>query len=362
MTKYAVLGGFLGAGKTSLMIAFSKYLYDEKGVKTALLVNDLGSKDLVDGSFTALSGCVCDTVTGDCICYQTETLVDKLRRLRDEKKAEMIFSDIPGCGIGALEHVYHKLDKLCRGEFTLCPFVAVCDPERLTAIMPGKKDIGLPPEMNFLFDAQLREAEVILLNKTDLISEAEKNACLSFLRETYPHRKIFAVSTRTGDGVNEAADYIIAHTSELRSEDIGYGGAEFTAAEATLSWYDRIMYLKSETPFDGNGLIGDYIEEIKKLLAAAGRNVPHLKVYAVNERNEAAKASLVGIAHFAEFDREFADRCSALRITVNARAACESEMLDKIMDDALLRTATRFAMSRHIFFTECFGMMDEGRR
>lgn len=38
-------------------------------------------------------------------------------------------SDIPGCGIGALDHVYGNLDKNHKDEFTLAPFTVIADPE-----------------------------------------------------------------------------------------------------------------------------------------------------------------------------------------------------------------------------------------
>ena len=50
VSKYVVIGGFLGAGKTTSMIAFAEYL-GSKGKKAAILVNDLGAKNLVDGSY-----------------------------------------------------------------------------------------------------------------------------------------------------------------------------------------------------------------------------------------------------------------------------------------------------------------------
>ncbi len=153
MSRYVVVGGFLGAGKTTTLMAISSYL-EQKGKKAAILVNDLGAKNLVDGSFTGTSGFVTEEITGGCICYQTENLVDKLRRFRDVHQADLILSDIPGCGIGGLDHVYHKLTEEYPGEVVLAPFTAVADPERLRVIMPEQADLHLPKEMEYLFDAQ----------------------------------------------------------------------------------------------------------------------------------------------------------------------------------------------------------------
>jgi len=362
VSKYVVIGGFLGAGKTTSMIAFAEYL-GSKGKKAAILVNDLGAKNLVDGSYTAASGRLCTEITGNCICYQTENLVDKLRRFRDTDRADIIFSDIPGCGIGALDHVYHNLNRNYPGEFELCPFVAVADPERLRMIMPEHADIHLPDEMNYLFDAQLREAEVILLNKIDLLSEEAREAYMDFLTRTYPAAQVFAISAREGQGVAEAADYLLSHSSGLPNVDIGYGGDAFIAAEKRLSWYNRRFYVKSRTGalLDGNQFTYEFVEAVRKKLRFIQRNVPHLKVFAAGENGAFAKLSLLGIDYELEYSQKFEGPQPGLRVVVNARAACESEALAEVMDAAMLETADAFQADTHVFFTECFGMMDEGR-
>ncbi len=69
-----------------------------------------------------------------------DNLVDQLRRLRDKSGAAFVMSDIPGCGVGALDHVYHPLAKDHADEFRLAPFTVIVDPERLRMIMPEKAD------------------------------------------------------------------------------------------------------------------------------------------------------------------------------------------------------------------------------
>lgn len=360
MSRYVILGGFLGAGKTTAMIAFSEYLSGQ-GKMPAILVNDLGTRDLVDSATTEAACCCTDEITGDCICYQTEELMHKLRRFRDSTRADIIFSDIPGCGIGALDHVYHTLARSFPGEFTLCPFTAVADPERLRSLMPPQEDLNLPEEMHFLFDAQLREAELILLNKIDTLDEAERTRCMDFLRESYPQARVMAMSARTGEGVAAVVEYLLSAESALPQPDIGYGSPAFIAAEQRLCWYDRRFFAKSETPVDGNAFIRAFFECVREKLRAVGRNVPHLKIF-VDGEGQHAKASLIGIDYPTEFDSCFTRDQTRLRAVINARAACESEVLDFLMDAALRETCRNFGLTLRVFFTECFGMMDEGRK
>lgn len=80
--RFMVVSGFLGAGKTTTMIALAEYM-DRNIGKTAIIANDLGA-NLVDTSLTQTSGCTVAEIGNDCICYQMDNTVDQIRRLRDQ--------------------------------------------------------------------------------------------------------------------------------------------------------------------------------------------------------------------------------------------------------------------------------------
>lgn len=200
ITKYAVISGFLGAGKTTSMIAFSREI-NRRGQETAaILANDLGAGNIVDAEFCAAAGVMTLPISGGCICYQHENLVGKMHQL-EAAGADVIFSDIPGCGIGAMDHVYLELEEKEPDEFELLPFTCIVDPERLRMVLPENADLNLPEEMKFLLDAQMAEAELIVLNKTDTIGEEEAEAIISFIRAIYPQTPVMAMSAMKGTGV-----------------------------------------------------------------------------------------------------------------------------------------------------------------
>jgi G3E family GTPase len=357
--KFAVFSGFLGSGKTTSMIAIANCL-EKGGVKTALISNDLGASNLVDGLYTAQNCCCSGTIAGGCICYKTEELVARIKRFTDVEGAKLVISDIPGCGVGALDHVYFKLSREYPGEFSLAPFTVICDPLRLRAIMPGEKRLRLPKEMDYLFRTQLLEADAIVLNKIDTVSEEERNACEAFLKETYPGIPVFAVCAKSGEGISGLAEYIFANKARLAEVDTGYGGAEFIAAESKLSWYDRRFYLKADKPFNGNTFAEAFFDAVAARLRAVGKNVPHLKLFAAGEENDYLKVSLIDVDCKAVFDRRADRESQNYSVCVNARAACESELLDTLMGEALNEAVSKFGVYCHVFSTECFGMTDEG--
>jgi len=319
MKKFMVASGFLGAGKTTGMVALADHI-NANGGKASVIANDLGAKNLVDTKFSAACGCDITELTGECICYQTENLVDRLKCLMDYEHYDLVMSDIPGCGVGALDHVYHKLDKDYHGEFELAPFTVIADPERLRTIMPEQADINLPEEMNYLFRAQLQEADVVVLNKIDLLTDDGIEVYLKFLRDFCPDATVFAISAKNKTNISQVADYIMVHEAQLRKVDIGYDGPEFIAAEQKLSWYNRQLYVKICCgTFDGNAFLTDLVEAIRARLKNKQRNVPHLKIYAEGTDGTACKISLLGVDYDLLFDSRLGQACADLPVIINAR-------------------------------------------
>lgn len=359
--KYMVTSGFLGAGKTTSMIAFGEVIDKHYG-KAAILVNDLGADNIVDASFTATTDILTTQIAGDCICYQHENLVDKLNQLVAQG-ATVIMSDIPGCGIGALEHVYVQLEERRPGEFDLMPFTCIVDPERLRMLMPEDEQINLPAEMRFLLEAQMAEADIIVLNKIDLISAEEKEKRIEFIKSSFPDTPVFAMSARTGEGVEEVVEYLLTHKAAAVHRDIGYGSEAFIAAENLLSWYNRRVFFeeKNDKNIDFNGVVEEMFNYIREGLKACDGNVPHLKAFAAGEGDDFVKASLIGVDYDVAYDRKLTRPYSAVSIVINARAVADSHVMADIVEDALSAIADQYNLRARTFFVETFGMMEEGR-
>ena len=367
-TKYMIVSGFLGSGKTTTMIAMARNInkrLQEAGQPghSAIIANDLGAKNLVDADYTRTADVAINEITGDCICYVTEDLVSHIDRLARDG-ANIVISDIPGCGVGALNHVYVTLTEEYPGKYDLLPLVCLVDPIRLRMVLPEQADINLPEEMRFVLNAQLAEADVIVLNKCDLIDEAEREADLDFIRKAYPDTPVMAMSARTGEGIDEVIDYVLAHRAPAVWRDLGTDSEEFDSAEAQMCWYNRRFFAEERDGknIDFNQVVEDFMEAIRDGLIEAKRNVPHLKLFAAGEGGDFVKCSIVGIDYDLEFERKLDHLYSGIAIIVNARAVCESETFGDIAEDAMDVIKAAHNLKCRIIFTECFGFADEGRR
>lgn len=367
---YMIVSGFLGAGKTTTMIALARCINARLKAQgrdghSAIIANDLGAKNLVDADYTRTADVAINEITGDCICYVTEDLVTQIERLAADG-ANIVISDIPGAGVGALDHVYLTLKEDYPGRFELLPLTCLVDPMRLRMMLPGdaRQDINLPEEIRFLLNAQLLEADLIVLNKCDLIDEEEREADLEFIRRAYPDTPVMAISARTGEGIEELVDHLLTHKANALPRDLGLDSEEFDAAEAQMCWYNRRFFAKERDGrnIDFNAVVEDFMEAIRDGLIEAKRNVPHLKLFAAGEGTDFVKCSIVGVDYDLEFERKLDQEYTAIAIIVNARATCESETFGEIVEDAMDTIKATYNLKCNVIFTECFGFADEGRR
>jgi len=170
-----VLTGYLGAGKTTLL---NRILSEPHGKKYAVIVNEFGEigidNDLVVGAdeevFEMNNGCICCTVRGDLI-----RIIDGL--MRRKGKFDAIIVETTGLADPAPVAQTFFVDENVGKKAKLDAVVTVADAKWL------RDRLRDAPEAK----NQIAFADVILLNKTDLVSDAELREVEARIRGINPY-------------------------------------------------------------------------------------------------------------------------------------------------------------------------------
>ncbi len=173
-----VLTGYLGAGKTTLL---NRILSEPHGKKYAVVVNEFGEigidNDLVVGAdeevFEMNNGCICCTVRGDLI-----RIIDGLLKRKDQ--FDGIIVETTGLADPAPVAQTFFVDETVGAKTSLDAVVTVADAKWL------KDRLKDAPEAK----NQIAFADVILLNKTDLVSETELRDVEMRIRAINPFARI----------------------------------------------------------------------------------------------------------------------------------------------------------------------------
>ncbi|SFJ45863.1 GTPase, G3E family [Bosea sp. OK403] len=173
-----VLTGYLGAGKTTLL---NRILTEDHGKKFAVIVNEFGETgidgDLVVGAdeevFEMNNGCICCTVRGDLI-----RILDGL--MKRKGKFDAIIVETTGLADPAPVAQTFFVDQDVGDATKLDAVVTVTDAKWLTERL---KDA--PEAKN-----QIAFADVIILNKVDLVSAEELAEVEAAIRAINPYAKL----------------------------------------------------------------------------------------------------------------------------------------------------------------------------
>src|ERR1700733_11053513 len=122
----AIVGGFLGAGKTTLILAAAQEL-KHRGIRSAIILNDQGS-ELVDTDLATRNGIQSGEVTGGCFCCKLSDLLSVIGELRAHSP-DVIFAEPVGSCTDISATTLHPLLEY-RDEFRLAPFTVLVDPDR----------------------------------------------------------------------------------------------------------------------------------------------------------------------------------------------------------------------------------------
>ena len=351
MKKFAVFSGFLGSGKTTTMMALTDYYTAHHG-RAAMISNDLGhGVTLADHRYARLCGCNASEMTDECICYQNENLADRLRSYYDEG-CELVISDIPGFGVGALEHVYHGLTEKYPGEFDLAPFTVLVEP-RTVAILRD----GTGGDLEYLYDTQLVEADLIVLNKCVLMDENRREEDVRLLRGRYPEAEVLCISALRAEGLEELSQALARGKASMRRPEIGYGGEAFRAAMGRISeFYLQFRAVVCCNDFDGNAWLSEMAGALKTEIEKAGYEVPHFKLLAWEPEGDFGKVDLLGTEREIEVNHRFARPCTDLAAVLNASAVCPAGTLEQVAMDTVRTVSDRYQLELTVFKKECFGM------
>ena len=351
MKKFVVFSGFLGSGKTTTMMALTRYYSAHYG-RAAMISNDLGTGvTLADHKLAQLEGCNASQITDACICFCHDVLMTRLNGYFDEG-CELVVSDIPGFGVGAQEHVYHGLTEHYPGQFALGPFTVLIEPRNLSLIRSGEAG-----DMGIILDAQLKEADLIVLNKCDLPEASERDADLAWLKERYPWAKQVSVSAKTGEGLDALALALRDGTASLRHPEIDYEADDLQNAMGSLSeYYLQYRALVCCDDFDGNAYLTELAREIQRTAGAAGGEIPHLKLLAWGPEGDYGKADILGVDRPIELPHRFENPCTDLAVILNTSAACPDVTLDRLIGDAVRSVSERYRLELTVFKKDHFGL------
>ena len=196
--KVMIIGGFLGSGKTTTIQRIGKQLSDA-GKKTAIIVNEIGEIGL-DGDILTSPDIVTEELTSGCICCTLRISMQYTLQTLEEKFAPDIVIIEP-TGIAFPGQIREEIETMGLSKLSFAPIVTLVDPGRF-----GTEAKEIPK----FIETQIKEAEILCINKIDITPEETILAAKKMLCEINPEARILRISAKYKD---EQFEKLLLHLS-----------------------------------------------------------------------------------------------------------------------------------------------------
>ena len=336
--RYIMVGGFLGAGKTTAVARLARHLADQ-GQRVGLITNDQGNQ-LVDTALLTSHGFAVEEIAGGCFCCRFPSLMEAARKLSAESRPDVFIAEPVGSCTDLVATVSYPLRRIYGDDFTVAPLSVLVDPIRARRVLGLAAGGGFSEKVRYIYRKQLEEADLIVINKCELLEPAALAELRRSLATQFPRAELLEISARQGAGLEPWFNQI-ASTRQKAGTAMEIDYQVYAEGEALLGWLNATLQVTSPSPRDGNALLRQLAGEIQARLQTVGAEIAHLKMTLDPEEGLGGLAviNLVRNDWVPELSQELEDPFQSGQIIINIRAETPPERLRAAVVEGLAACA-----------------------
>jgi Ni2+-binding GTPase involved in maturation of urease and hydrogenase len=330
--RFIMVGGFLGAGKTTTIARLAK-TYQDQGLKVGIVTNDQAT-DLVDTHTLRSQGFDVGEVAGACFCCNFNELTDTAARLEAANRPDVIIAEPVGSCTDLVATVVQPLLRLFNNKFDVAPYGVILKPSHGRRILKNEPNAGFSPKAAYIFRKQLEEADFVIINRIDELEPAEVEELSQLLAAECPGVPIVRMSARTGEGFEALLELLDQEgIFGRRILDLDYD--IYAEGEAELGWLNSSLQVTAADPFSLDELLVGIIDRLRVSLATIDAETAHLKTIGLWEGYHGV-ANLVSSDTPAELSLASDCQTRQADVIVNARVAVDPALLQEHVHAAVI--------------------------
>lgn len=331
--RYIMIGGFLGAGKTTAVAALAQRL-SQQGLRVGLITNDQGS-ELVDTAMLRARGFATEEIPGGCFCCRFNSLVDAASRLTADTRPDVFIAEPVGSCTDLVATVTYPLRRLYGSDFTIAPLSVLIDPVRAEQLfglaLTGRK---FSEKVLYIYRKQLEEADLLVISKSDSMQPERLAALRERLASEFPAKEILQASVHRGDGLEEWFSSLTEREQQThRAMEVDY--QTYADGEALLGWLNATIHLSSNAEFDAGEVLKTLARAVCEGLGDA--EIAHLKMTLSPDSglSDIAVVNLVRNDYVPELSQELEAPIQGGQLIVNCRAEADPDSIKTALQSAI---------------------------
>jgi G3E family GTPase len=336
--RYIMIGGFLGAGKTTAVAALAERL-TQRGLKVGLITNDQGS-ELVDTAMLRARGFATEEIPGGCFCCRFNSLVDAAEKLDTASSPDVFIAEPVGSCTDLVATVTYPLRRIYGDSYAIAPLSVLVDPVRAERIFGLSEGGKFSEKVLYIYRKQLEEADLVVISKTDLLDAPRFERLRAKLAADFPHAEVIGTSVRTGQMDEWFAKLEDSEQGTRDAMEVDY--EVYAEGEALLGWLNATVQLAHATGFDSELVLQALARRIQGALA--GAEIAHLKM-TLSPEGGLADIAVINLVR-SDFVPELSLRLDAPvdggQLIINLRAEAAPEQLRDAVRETVETIAADF--------------------
>lgn len=325
-------GGFLGSGKTTAIQKAAVALL-RKGVRTGVITNDQGQQ-LVDSGYLSGFQIPVQEVTNGCFCCRFSDLEQCMKNLQQTDQPDIIFAESVGSCTDLAATVCNPLRQFYPDlKVVITVFADACV---LPELLNGSR--VLHRQVNYIYKKQLDEADVLVINKIDLLSSRQLEKVMELVTERYPGKVVLYQNSLQPNDILRWLTILNNYRPPAKRKTLEIDYDEYGAGEARLAWLDAML----EIGTNDNTAVATALELINQIGYTVSRQqwpVGHIK-FLVDDGQRRQKISFT-LMNSPVLHHDPGIDCMQARLLINARVQTDPVLLQK-----LIRTVVRDVTNR----------------
>jgi len=331
-----LVGGFLGSGKTTAIMAAARALI-ASGKKVGVVTNDQG-KYLVDTGFFKWSGMPAVEVTGGCFCCNYDDLNQRLDELVNLARPDVIFAESVGSCADLVATVIRPMLNLRANGPAPSSFSVFVDSRLLRLHLMGQL-LPFSEDVVYIFEKQLEEAGLVVINKVDLLSETKRLEVETLFRSAYPHKVYLLQNSLAPAGTHAWLHAMAGGSANPPQDTLEMDYQRYGAGEAQLAWLDQ-EWLLDAADGDARKILVSILSRIVSALKQDRVPVGHLK-FLVEAAGYQGKLSLTTLEQPAWLDQLPQIQGPKIRLLINGRVQMDAGLFKQMVDEILNSTGAQ---------------------
>lgn len=339
--RYIMIGGFLGAGKTTAVGKLASHLSGQ-GLRVGLITNDQG-RNLVDTALLRCQGYATEEIPGGCFCCRFDALVEAAERLAEQTRPEVFIAEPVGSCTDLVATVAYPLRRLYGKDFTVAPVSVLVDPIRALRVFGLEQGGSFSEKVLYIYLKQLEEADLIVISKCDLLDGPRLDSLRAAIAGRFPGKEVLAVSARDGTNLETWFEKIIGQQQGSGTAML-VDYATYADGEALLGWLNCTVQLTTARVLDGDKFLLELAGELQRRLRAANAEVAHLKMTLAPDPGigRIGVANLVRNDFVPELSLKLGEPMMGGQLIINLRAEAAPGVLGAVVREALDAAAGKF--------------------